>query len=550
MTDTLPIHDVAEGSTNPRQRFDQAKLDELAASIRAHGVLAPILVRHNGTGVEVVAGARRLRAAKLAGLTEIPVVVTKLSDERAVEVQLVENLQREDLDALEEAAGLQRLTVDHGYGVDELAKALGKSKRYVYAALQLGRLPPGAQKLYREGKLPKSQALLVSGIPDPAEQLRAAEMVATGDDGYGPPDWEGEQGTPLTVTDTERLIADRFRRALKGAPFDLAAEPACGSCPKMSKNLDGAELKKKGADVCTDVACFREKADAAHRARVAKAAKKGGREASAAELEQLARRVRPPGAVAGLVLLSEKAWAHDPQKARTWRTLLGKDAPPPVLVQEPGTFKTLELVDAKAAAQVLKQRHPELGKRQAAAQRLSPAERAAREKTALEHAVSIRALLEVVEVAERVLGEGADATCWGPIALALSDGLWADVTKQVAQRRQLASGKGGGGRGAALGRAIPSLSGPELVGLVVELVMTRAALHQYAGSQARTAWRQLAVAMGIDLAAHTRAVKQERATSAKKKTAKKAKRAKKAGGKKPAKKKAAKKAKRAKKAAK
>lgn len=161
---TLAIPDVRESSTNPRTTFRQEALDELAASVRAHGVLQPILVRRLDDGWELIAGARRLRAAHLAGLSSIPAHVVTMSDQQAREAQIIENLQREDVHPLDEAEAYERLlTNDPAYTVEAVAAKIGKSAAYVYGRLTLLRLVPDVREAFRREVITPSHAHKLAG---------------------------------------------------------------------------------------------------------------------------------------------------------------------------------------------------------------------------------------------------------------------------------------------------------------------------------------------------------------------------------------------------
>ena len=167
----LAIAAVHESATNPRRSFAEASLEELALSVRRHGVLQPILVRPNGEGFNLVAGARRLRAAKLAGCTTIPARVLELDDARADEATIIENLHREDIHPLDEGESYQRL-IAAGRTIDDLAATLEKSKGYVYQRISLTRLVPKVQDLLARDVLPLSYALKIAVVP--AEQQEQA----------------------------------------------------------------------------------------------------------------------------------------------------------------------------------------------------------------------------------------------------------------------------------------------------------------------------------------------------------------------------------------
>jgi ParB/RepB/Spo0J family partition protein len=170
---TLPLERIRESSTNPRQRFGD--LDELAASIRTHGLLQPILVRPVRKDFELVVGARRLRAARLAGLTGVPAQIKSLDDRSAREVQIIENLQRQDVHPLEEADGYKALLESTpSCTIDEIAAKVGKSKAYVYQRLSLTRLAPKVRETVASDALPLSYALKLAPLA-PAAQLEALE---------------------------------------------------------------------------------------------------------------------------------------------------------------------------------------------------------------------------------------------------------------------------------------------------------------------------------------------------------------------------------------
>jgi len=162
---------IHESPTNPRRSFTEAGLDDLTASVRRHGVLQPLLVRPNGDGYVLIAGARRLRAAKLAGCATVPARVLELDDAAADEATIIENLHREDIHPLDEGLSFQRL-VAGGRPIDEVAAALGKSKGYVYQRISLTRLVPKVHDLLARDVLPLIYALKIAVVP--AEQQEEA----------------------------------------------------------------------------------------------------------------------------------------------------------------------------------------------------------------------------------------------------------------------------------------------------------------------------------------------------------------------------------------
>jgi len=169
----LPLALIRPNPDQPRRRFDEAALEELAASIRKQGLLQPLLVRPQSDGYELVAGERRYRAAQMAGLAEVPVVVRELDDRTALELALVENLQREDLNPIEEAQGYQRL-VEMGHAQAEIAEAVGKARSTVANALRLLQLDEASQAALAEGRISAGHARALLMAP-PAER---ADLLA------------------------------------------------------------------------------------------------------------------------------------------------------------------------------------------------------------------------------------------------------------------------------------------------------------------------------------------------------------------------------------
>ncbi len=176
----LPISQVESYSAQPRKLFDEDALAELADSIREHGVIQPLTVRKLSSGYyQIIAGERRWRAARLAGLTEIPAVVIEADDQKAAELALVENLQREDLNPMEEAAGYQSLIQTYHMTQEEAARRVGKSRSAVANAMRLLGLQPGVRKLVEEGSLSAGHARALLPL-SPALQTKAAETVVQG----------------------------------------------------------------------------------------------------------------------------------------------------------------------------------------------------------------------------------------------------------------------------------------------------------------------------------------------------------------------------------
>src|SRR5262245_61681708 len=166
----VPIEFLKANPRNPRRFFAEAELEELAASIRERGIIQPILVRSARGAVdqyEIIAGERRWRAAQRAGLHDVPIVLLEVSDREALELAIIENVQRTDLNALEEANGYQALADEFKYSQDDIAKVVGKSRSHVANTLRLMKLPDTVQSYIRDGKLSAGHARALLGQPDP-----------------------------------------------------------------------------------------------------------------------------------------------------------------------------------------------------------------------------------------------------------------------------------------------------------------------------------------------------------------------------------------------
>lgn len=177
--ETLPLREIEPDPGQPRKTFDDETLAELSASIAEHGLLQPIAVRPKPSGgYLIVAGERRWRASRMAGLTEVPVIVKDVTDEQAMELALVENLQREDLDPVEEAAGIRELMTRCDLTQEQAARKLGKSRSALANILRLLTLPDSVLELLKSGFITIGHAKVVLGLPTPELQAEAAQMIA------------------------------------------------------------------------------------------------------------------------------------------------------------------------------------------------------------------------------------------------------------------------------------------------------------------------------------------------------------------------------------
>ena len=187
----LPIEAIHRDTLQPRRHFDEEKLRELTESIKAQGVLMPVLVRKDGDGYKIIAGERRWRASQLAGLHEIPAIVREVTEVEAFELALVENLQRADLNPMEEAEGYHRLVEEFGLTQEQVAQRVGKERSTVANALRLLGLPPEVKELVAVGNLSAGHARALLGVPRIPEMNELAQQVAA---------------RKLSVRDTEKLV--------------------------------------------------------------------------------------------------------------------------------------------------------------------------------------------------------------------------------------------------------------------------------------------------------------------------------------------------------
>lgn len=173
----MAVADLSPNPDQPRRQFDPQAMAELVASVKAHGILQPILVRPHDGGHQIIAGERRWRAAQAAGLHEVPVIVRALNDGQVAEIALIENIQRADLNAIEEARAYQKLVADHGHSQAALAEIVGKSRSHIANLLRLLDLPAALQAMVEDGSLSMGHARALIGLPD---ALALAQRVVRG----------------------------------------------------------------------------------------------------------------------------------------------------------------------------------------------------------------------------------------------------------------------------------------------------------------------------------------------------------------------------------
>ena len=222
---TVPVGALTPHPHQPRRRFDETALDELAASIGAQGIIQPIVVRAHGHGYQIVAGERRWRAAQRAGLDEVPVVIRDFSDSETLQIALVENIQRQDLNAIEEAQAYRRLLGEFGHTQEALARVVHKSRSHVANLLRLLDLPEPVQARVVEGTLSMGHARALIGSPDP--DALAEQVVVRG----------------LSVRQTERMAQARKPASRTRTAAPAVADPDIAALEEQLADLLGLKVR-------------------------------------------------------------------------------------------------------------------------------------------------------------------------------------------------------------------------------------------------------------------------------------------------------------------
>lgn len=218
----VPIEHVSRNPKNPRRIFDESELQDLSSSIRQHGIVQPVVVRPRGSDrFEIIAGERRWRAAQLAGLVDIPVIVRDVDDRTALEIAIVENVQRSDLNPLEEALGYDQLIAEHGYTQNDLGEIIGKSRSHVANSLRLLKLPDPVRDMLSAGTLSAGHARALIPTSDPA--ALAKTIISKG----------------MSVRDAERLAQNDIKSQSE-SPFVSKAEQKDSDTLALERSLSDA----------------------------------------------------------------------------------------------------------------------------------------------------------------------------------------------------------------------------------------------------------------------------------------------------------------------
>ena len=235
----VDINDIRPNSAQPRTHFDEEKLAELASSIRTNGVIQPLIVRESTGGYELVAGERRWRASRQAGLRTVPCIVRNFDDRQNAIVAIIENMQREDLNPIEEALGLKSMTEKYGFTQEQVSASLGRSRTYITNSIRLLKLPPEIQQYVSSGQMSAAHGRTIINIPDKAKQREIADKIIRND---------------LSVRATERLAEkvkdelrpERKKRKKKVTEEDTARAAEIAAVERELMTLTGTKVHIAG----------------------------------------------------------------------------------------------------------------------------------------------------------------------------------------------------------------------------------------------------------------------------------------------------------------
>ena len=237
----IDINDIRPNSAQPRKNFDEEKIGELASSIKVNGVIQPLIVRESTNGYELVAGERRWRASRKAGLKKVPCIVRNFDDKQNAIVAIIENMQREDLDPIEEAMGLKSMTEKYGFTQEQISVSLGRSRTYITNSIRLLKLPEEIQKYVSSGQMSAAHGRTIINIPDKTKQKEIAEKIIRND---------------LSVRATERLAEkvkdelrpERKKRKKAQEPADPAKSAEIAAVERELMTLAGTKVHIAGDD--------------------------------------------------------------------------------------------------------------------------------------------------------------------------------------------------------------------------------------------------------------------------------------------------------------
>lgn len=501
MSEPIPLSKLHESPFNRRRVW--GNLDELATSIKAVGILEDLLARPHPKKAgeyELVFGHRRYRAAKLAELLEVPAKVRDLTDEQTIEVQAIENLQREDVHPLDEAEGyeqLLKLKRTH----DEIAARVGKSKSYIFQRLKLLALCEKARKAFAEDKINASVALYIARIPTPALQMQALKECSG---------WDGE---PMGVREAQRIIAQRFMLRLADAPFDtgdmmlIAKAGSCAACPKRTGNQKELFADVQSGDVCTDPDCFASKREA-HTKRLLEKAAKSGKKVLEGKAAETALRETYYGGGKYVDIAKD---CYEDSKGRKYSTLLksaGASVETSIAVDSRGEVHELARRTEVVAALKPVLKMSASSSTSSAAQRDDNKKR--KQAAARKRVKTLAVVAAIVEKAEKKV-EGTDF--WTFLAELLIPVAECDALNEIAKRRGLVDaskerkaaspyGYGRTGPENKLKKALAEMTHVHAKGLAIELAASTAGFRfgPYAGEDLGKGLKAAAAFYKVDIA--------------------------------------------------
>ncbi len=450
---------------NPRKIFDEEKIRELAHSVRVHGIGEPLLVRPiaGSEDLELVAGERRLRAAEIAYLEEVPVVIRELTDEQAFDLACIENGQRVDLHPLEEADAFAVKRDRFKRSIEEIAAQVAHTTTYVRQRLKLVDLVGSARKGFLDGRLSLAVALMVARIPDSKLQAEAAKELVN---------WRGG-GDPANYNEARQFIQGRFMLDLSRATFPIAdaqlvpeAGP-CTTCLKRTGNQRELFADVASADVCTDPTCFEEKVDAAWKRKTDEAKSLGIKVVSASEAKSLWPDKWSGANFGKLGFTDLNASCYDDSKYRTYRQLL-KNVTPAAIARNPHDGKVYELVETKNLGRLLKEAGHDFSKKKSSSSSSSSGNDSWRKKQEAERrakALKKRVVEKAIALLVPAIEKGkADKEYFRLLARQELVGTNLYGHDELLKRRQIKNAK-------QVGSYIDGLSEAQLRGLLVEMAI-------------------------------------------------------------------------------
>lgn len=517
----LPIAIVHEAKSNYRKTFDSKEDAELTKSVKAHGVIQPLLVRPVKGEYEIVFGARRRRAADAAELGTIPCEVRALTDLQALELRLVENVQRSDVHPLEEAEAFEKLHKEHKRSIEEIAAMISKSVGHVYQRIKLLALTKELREVFREETITPYHALLISRVPASLQSSALKKIAPEVQEWDETTRKHVKSRTLMSARDAAAMIQKHFMLRLDQAPFDrklptlVAAAGACTVCPKRTGNQSELFADVKSPDLCTDSECFESKVEAHNKIALKEYAAKG---AQVVETKKIWRTESDYISWNGpFVLLDEAIWTGN--KNEVPRKVLGKIELSQMVVAIDRDGRLRELVRRKLFEDALPKRRDPTGAATSKTEKARMKEQ--RKRIAVKKELTDRVLVELVAKAKEK--DPASREFWFFLAQAFDDGAGFEARVSAANHRGLGKKGQGHEQASKLRGWILKAKTDELRALVVELA---ASIGSFYGETLGKNVKAGAAVFKINVGKLTTAIKSE----------KKAKKAKKPASKKPVKK--------------